>query len=354
MPKELITPAPREIGYQHYDDRDPVADEALIETTVSGIKHGTELNIYRGTLPFASELFDPVLRLFRAPRHDETIAPFFPHTMGSWAAGIVRKVGPNVRRFHPGDMVHGEWKHRQTAIKREGSLYPVIAPADGETMIFSDPARFALAAVHDAAIKLGDRVAVFGMGAIGLLAVQMARLNGAVQIVVVDPIAGRRALALPLGADMALDPAACDAGMTIKEATGGEGVDVALEISGVYSALQHAIRAVHREGLVVTASYYGDTAGRVDLSREWHHNRITLRSSMPVWDCSHRCQPMWDLQRVEETAVQLLAQGRISVKPLIGARIPFSRAAEAYKIVDQSPDAAVKVILTYSAAGEVR
>lgn len=348
MPIELIAPSPRQIGYQHYDDRDPIADEVLIETTVSGIKHGTELNLYRGATPFANELFDPVLRLFRAPHDGESIAPFFPHTLGSWAAGIVRAVGPDVRRYRLGDMVHGEWKHRQTAIKREDSLYPVSGQADGETMIFSDPARFALAAVHDATIKLGDRVAVFGMGAIGLLAVQMALLSGAVHVVAVDPIPARRALAKALGATLTLDPNACDAGLAIKETTGGEGVDVALEISGVYSALQHAIRAVHREGVVVTASYYGDTMGRVDLSREWHHNRITLRSSMPVWDCTHRCQPMWDLQRVEETAVRLLAEGRIAVKPLIGARIPFTRAADAYKMIDQSAAEAVKIVLTYS------
>ena len=173
--------------------------------------------------------------------------------------------------------------------KNEDLLYPISRRVDGETMVFSDPARFALAAVHDAAIKLGDRVAVFGLGAIGLLALQMARLNGAVQVIALDPIPGRLVKAEELGADLALNPTDCDAGRAIKEATGGHGVDVALEISGVYSALQHAIRGVHHEGLVVTASYYGDTVDRVDLSREWHHNRVTLRSSMPVWDCSHRC-----------------------------------------------------------------
>ena len=128
-------------------------------------------------------------------------------------------------------------------------------------MVFTDPARFALAAVHDAQIKLGDRVAVFGMGAIGLLALQMARLNGARQVLAIDPIAQRRTLAKQVGADIVIDPSACDAGLAIKEATGGHGVDVALEISGIYSALQHAIRCVQREGTVVTASYYGDTVG---------------------------------------------------------------------------------------------
>jgi threonine dehydrogenase-like Zn-dependent dehydrogenase len=175
----------------------------------------------------------------------------------------------------------------------------------------------------------------------------MARMNGASQVIALDPIPGRLALALELGADLVVNPAEMDAGRAIKDATGGKGVDVALELSGAYPALQAAFRGVHREGLVVTASYYGDQAGRLDLSREWHHNRVTLRSSMPVWGCSHRCQPMWDLDRLERTAVNLLAQGRLQVKPMIGARIPFSRAAQAYAILDGSPGEKIKIVLTY-------
>ncbi len=348
MPFELVVQAPRQVGYGEYQDREPTGNEILIQTTVSGIKHGTELNVYRGTLPFATELWDPNLRLFRPPREGEQITPFFPHTMGSWAAGVVRQVGPEVRRFKPGDLVHGEWRHRQTVIRAEDTVYAIPPQVDGETMVFSDPARFALAAVHDAEIKLGDKVAVFGLGAIGMIALQMARLDGAAQVIAADVIPGRLSLARELGADAVINPVECDAGIAIKEVTGGAGVDVAIELSGAYSALQHAIRCVHREGLVVTASFYGDTKGRVDLSREWHHNRVTLRSSMPVWGCTHRCQPMWNLGRLERTAIALLEQQRIKVKPMIGARFPFERAAEAYALIDQSPAAAVKVVLTYS------
>jgi threonine dehydrogenase-like Zn-dependent dehydrogenase len=347
MPLELVVKTPKVIAYAEYTDHEPLESEVMVQTTVSGIKHGTELNMYRGTLPFADELWDPDLRLFRFPEGGEQIAPFFPHTLGSWAAGVVLKTGPAVRRFKAGDRVHGEWKHRETIIRREDQLYLVREQGDEETMIFSDPARFALSAIHDAAIKLGDRVAVFGLGAIGMLAMQMARLNGAEKIIVLDPIASRLSLAKELGADLVINPAETDAGRAIKEATGGKGVDVAIELSGAYPALQHAIRGVHKEGLVVTASYYGDQAGRVDLSREWHHNRVTLRSSMPVWDCSHRCQPMWDLTRLERTAVSLLADGRLSVKPLIGARIPFDHAAEAYAIIDGAPAEKIKILLTY-------
>src|SRR5574341_1316892 len=273
MPLELIVRTPKEIDFVEYEDREPVGGEVLVKTLVSGIKHGTELNMYRGTLPFASELWDPDLRLFRSPQADEQIAPFYPHTLGSWAAGVVLNTGPEAIGFKPGDLVHGEWKHRQTVLLADAMLYPISGSADCDTMVFTDPARFALAAVHDAEIKLGDRVAVFGMGAIGMLAWQMARLDGASQVIVVDPIPERLDLALQMGADLAINPNEVDAGLAIKQATRGKGVDVALEISGTYTGLQQAIRSVHREGLLVTASYYGDQNSQVDLSREWQIGR---------------------------------------------------------------------------------
>jgi threonine dehydrogenase-like Zn-dependent dehydrogenase len=181
----------------------------------------------------------------------------------------------------------------------------------------------------------------------------MARLSGAGQIFAVDPIPGRLALARELGAGadgmrpLTINSAECDAGLAIKQASDDAGADVAIEVSGVYAALQQAIRCVHREGLVVTVSFYGDKSGRVDLSSEWHHNRITLRSSMPVWGCSHRCYPLWDMARVEHVAIALLETRQLQVKPLVGARIPFERAAEAYALIDQASEDKVKVLLTY-------
>ena len=345
---ELIVAAPRQIDFVEYAEREPQGSEVRVRTLVSGIKHGTELNLYRGTNPFAEEVWDSQLRVFRPPHAGEQIAPFYPHTLGSWAAGVVEAVGPEVQRWRVGDVVHGEWKHRQTAIKPEAKLYPVPATADPETMLFTDPARFALGAVHDAAIKVGDRVAVFGMGAIGLLAAQLARLNGAAQVIVVDPLPARLALASALGAEAAVNPAEADAGLAIKRATEGQGVDVAIELSGAYPALQQAVRCVQREGLVVAASYYGGP-GTLDLAREWHHNRVTLRSSMPVWGCTHRSHPLWDLARLEHTAMALLASGALKVAPLVGARVPFEQAADAYALIDRPGNDCVKAVLTYSA-----
>lgn len=347
MPREIIVQSPKKIEFREYEDRDPCEDEILVQTLVSGIKSGTELNLYSGANPFVEEVWDQKLRLFRPLREGEQLAPFFPHTLGSWAAGVVYKVGARVSRYRPGDLVHGEWKHRQTALVMEDKLYPILEESDCETMVFTDPVRFALAAIHDASIKLGDQVAVFGMGAIGLIAIQMAKLNGAGKVIAIDPIPDRLKLAEELGADLVFNPQQCDVGIEIKEATGGYGVDVALEIAGAYAALQQAIRCVHKEGMVVTAGYYGDSSNHLDLAREWHHNRITLRSSMPVWNCSHRNQPMWDLSRIERTAIGLLEERKLSVKPLIWERIPFEQASKAYEMISELPGSKAKILLMY-------
>src|SRR3970040_292893 len=117
MPLELTVEAPRRIGYTAYADRAPGGSEVRVHTRISGIKHGTELNMYRGTLPFADEVFDRDLRLCRPARDDERVAPFYPHTLGSWAAGVVEAIGPGVRCFAPGDWVDCEWEQRETALE---------------------------------------------------------------------------------------------------------------------------------------------------------------------------------------------------------------------------------------------
>jgi threonine dehydrogenase-like Zn-dependent dehydrogenase len=201
--------------------------------------------------------------------------------------------------------------------------------------------------VHDAHIKLGDRVAIFGLGVIGLLAVQLARLDGALWIDAVDPLPRRRALAEQFGADRTLDPAAGDVALAIKSSSPQRGADVAIELSGHDAALHEAMRSARVAGTVVAGGFYQGGAAALRLGEEWHHNRLTLISSMGVWGCPHRDYPAWDRARVHATAVELLASGRLRTDGLITHRFPFERAAEAYELIDRHPDEVVKVVLTY-------
>lgn len=343
MSQEFLVTAPYTIEFSEYTEPLIQADEVRVKSLVSGIKTGTEMALYQGKTPFLDQEFDPKLRLFKQGEQKG----LYPCNLGSWLTGTVVEVGSKVKMFKPGDLVHGGLQHRPTNVCKEDALYLLKDGLSPETALFMDPAIFALQAVHDAQIKVGDNVAIFGMGALGLLAVQIARLNGAERIFAVDILAHRLNLANQLGADICLDASQCDVGLEIKKQTGGKGVDVGIEISGAYSALQSAIRSVHPGGLLVTASYFKGNGEQLNLGAEWHHNRLTLISSMPVWGMPHRKYPMWDLKRIELTALHLLETKRLMTSPMIEKRFSYSKAADAYRFINADPGAAVKVILEY-------
>jgi len=301
--------------------------------------------LYTGSTPFLTQRFDLECRLF-LPTEAEAVG-LYPHHLGSWLAGEVIEVGEGVTRFRVGDLVHGGLPHRPTNVARAEQLYALGSTMSPETALFTDPALFALNTVHDAQIKLGDVVAIFGLGAIGLLAVQMARLNGAMRIFAVDLIPMRRDLARRFGADEALDPAQGDVALAIKRATGNRGVDTAMEISGAYAALQQAIRSVQVGGRVVAASYYKGSAAALSLGAEWHHNRPTLISSMAVWGCPHRLYPMWSLERLERTAIAVLERGLAATEGMVTQRVAYAEAPHAYEMIANHPDETIKVVLTY-------
>ena len=351
MPYELLLSEPRSIAVRPYDEESLAPNEVRAEAIVSGISHGTELALYRGVSPFDGKRFDPDLRLFV----EDTESGAYPMRLGYEWVGTVSETGAEVRAPRVGDLVHLALPHRGThtlAVDDDRNpLTPLPADLDPERGALLSSATIALQAIHDARVKAGDTVAVFGLGAFGLLAVQLARLSGVGWLAGVDPIADRRELALRLGADVVLDPSAADAGRQIKLAAGRGGVDTAIEFSGRYSALHDALRSARLAGTVVAAGFYTGGAGdELRLGEEWHHNRLTLVGSMSGWGAPHR-DAGWDRPRLRATVLELLAGGALEVDALVTHRIPFAQAAEAYDLIDRKPDATLKVLLAYRARG---
>ncbi len=273
---------------------------------VSGVSHGTELHLVRGSSPFTDLDLDPGSRRFipRDPGADDgatTDDPLPGRPLGYEFVGEVVEVGP-------GALVHAE----QVCVALGPELdigYPAqVRPAglDPEAAAFLSLAAVALFAVHDARIDLGDEVVVSGLGAIGLLVVQLTRASGASRVV---------------------------------------GVDVVIETSGAPAALHEAIAAVRVAGTVISAGFVQGGASALRLGEEWHHNRPQLISSMGVWDCPHRAHPRWDRRRIAATALKLLAEGRLRTAPLISQRVPFDRAPRAYSRLAANPETATKVLL---------
>jgi 2-desacetyl-2-hydroxyethyl bacteriochlorophyllide A dehydrogenase len=319
-----------------------------VRSLLSGISHGTELNLYRGSSAFADRIFDRSLRAFVAP---EPPRPTYPATLGYELVGTVAETGADVHELHVGNLVHVGAPHRDEAVldldAAVATTYPPVKLPDDaplERWLFVSVGAVALVAAHDARVRLGDHVAVIGLGAIGLLLVQMARLAGARRVSAVDPVPARRELALALGADAVFAPGG--AGQAIKRAA-GRGADAAVETSGATAGLQDAIAACGLGGTVVTVGFYQGGAPELRLGEEWHHNRLDMVSSMGAWGAPHRAFPGWDRRRVMGTVVDLLASGAVRVDGLPVRHFPFERAVEAYGWLDEHPNEAVKVALTY-------
>jgi threonine dehydrogenase-like Zn-dependent dehydrogenase len=345
MPRELVAIAPRQPVLREYEELELQSNQVRVRSEFSAPKHGTELGLYRGTSAGVRARYDEALQHF-VPRDEESRAQLFPRRLGNMTVGTVVEIGDEVTRFHVGDRVYGHLPIRETHTVAENRLHPVPEGMTPEQVVYLDPGEFALAAVRDANIRLGETAAVFGLGAIGFMVLQMARLSGAHWIVAVDPLLNRREMALRYGADLALDPSAGDVALAVKQANSGKGVDVAIEASGSYRALHEAIRVTAFGGLTVPLAFYEGEATGLRLGEEAHLNRATLKFSRGISD-PNRDHPMWNRARVLHVTEELLRTGRVRVDGLVQPIVPFAEAAEAYRRIDEAPNESIKLGVTY-------
>lgn len=350
MPRELVALAARTPALREYADAPPGAGEIVARTRYGAPKHGTELHLYRDD-QFAPGLrWDDEQRLIVPQGEDR---PRFPLRLGNMAVGEVTAVGAGVTGIAIGDLVAGYGPLRETQRwawdGERGPRARRVPPGMAwQAALCLDPATVALGGVRDGKVRLGDRVAVFGLGAIGLLAVQLARLAGVGWIAAFDPLPARREVALATGADLALDPTAGDAGLAIRRAIGDRGADVAIETSGAAPALHHALRGLAFGGTVAVLAVYGEIRGGLFLGHEAHRNRPVLvfprAESEPHYD-----HPRWDQRRQADTAWDLLASGRLDCAPIVQPVVPFAEVVAAYRAIDEHPERSIKLGVRFAA-----
>ena len=353
MPRTLVLDSPRQLRLADMPTRPLRPGEIRLRARLSGISHGTELSLYRGTSAFTDKVFDRGLRVFVEPQAGSAAA--YPVTLGYEMVAEVLEVGPDVTEVAVGDLVHTGTPHQEETVldlaSSLGATYPLVrlpTTERPERALFISLAAVALQAVHDAEMKLGDAVSVHGLGTIGLLVVQMCRLEGIQNVFAIDPDPARRKLAAGLGASHAIDPVDGEAvGLQLRELNGGAGVDVAIEVSGSDRGLQGALQAAGLGATVVAAGFYQGGAANLRLGEEFHHNRLSLIASVGAWGAPHRHAPLWQRRRVMETATRLLYTDCVSVAGLLNRDFRFGDAPAAYRWLDQHPRDAVKVALTY-------
>jgi threonine dehydrogenase-like Zn-dependent dehydrogenase len=278
--------------------------------------------------------WEPDRRLFV---EGETSLEYPVEGWGYEEVGEVAEVGPGVTQVETGDVVYGTWGHRSTKVVDEDwaaarRLPPGVDPVVG---VFSRIGAIALNAVLDADVHVGEYVAVFGQGVPGLIAAQLAGLNGGT-VIAIDGIPRRLELARELGVAHVVDFNEKSPAEEIKRLSEGRGADVSVEISGSYPALHEAIRSTAYNSKVVSAGFFQGEGAGLSLGEEFHHNRIRVVCSQ-ISGLSPALDHRWSVERLERTVMSLAAEGRISLQPLVTHTFGVDEAHEAFRLLDRRP-----------------
>jgi 2-desacetyl-2-hydroxyethyl bacteriochlorophyllide A dehydrogenase len=342
--RALVLAAAKQLAFEELALAPLQPAEVRLRTLFSGISAGTELSQYRGTSPFMHRIWDAESRVFRDGNAPSWSFPV--RNLGYEEVGEVVEIGSTVRRVKPGDRVFGTWGHRTGHVMAEADAADRLLPAgaDPRIGIFSHIGAVALNGVHDAGIRMGDLVVVFGLGVPGQIVMQAARASGAT-VIGVDPVAGRRAMAERLGADRTLDPAAGSVADIIKGET-GRGADICIEVSGVPAALAEAMRTVAYASRVVAMGFMQGEARGLFLGEEFHHNRIEVVSSQ-ISGVAPAASHRWNKLRLWQSAVRLQHEGRLNLLPLITDTVPFAEAPALFARLDAGDPAILQSVLRF-------
>jgi 2-desacetyl-2-hydroxyethyl bacteriochlorophyllide A dehydrogenase len=339
--RALYFTAPFQIAIRTEGLCDPAPGQVLVQTLVSAISPGTELLIYRGQAP--TDL-----------AADETIAALcgnltFPLKYGYAAVGRVTTVGSAAEAAWQDRLVFAFHPHESHFLAVPAELFPVPPALTPEEAVFLPNMETAVNFLMDGHPLIGERVVVFGQGVVGLLTTALLARLPLGCLLTLDRYAQRREHSLALGAQTSLEPEvshilAC-LQSHLQAGDGAAGADLTYELSGNPAALDQAIAVTGFDGRIVVGSWYGQKRADLNLGGAFHRSRIRLISSQvstiaPAWtgrwSKSRRLRVAWEmLERVQPTR-------------LITHRLPLDQAHHAYMLLDQCPQEALQVLLTYA------
>lgn len=352
--KAAIFVEPGKIRLTEKDIPDIGALDALVRVTTTTIC-GTDIHILKGEYPVAKGL-----------------------TIGHEPVGIIEKLGSAVAGFQEGQRVvigaitpsgysnaclcgcgsqdgpatrhgfkpAGGWRFGNTIDGTQAeyvrvpdamaNLCPVPAElTDEQVLMCPDIMSTGFSGAESAGIRLGDVVAVFALGPIGLCAIAGARLQGATTIIGVDTVAERLAMARRLGADHLIDFRKEDPVEAILRLTEGRGVDVSIEALGTQGTFESALRILRPGGTLSSLGVYS-TDLRIPNSAICaglgDHRIVTTL-------CPGGKERMRRL-------VGVIASNRVDLTGLVTHRFPLDRIEEAYELFAHQRDGVLKVAIT--------
>ncbi len=207
--------------------------------------------------------------------------------------------------------------------------------SDEQCVLLADIASTGISAAETADVRIGQTVAVFAQGPIGLCATAGARLLGASLVIGVDRIAGRLELSRKMGADETIDFSEEDPIAAIKRLTEGRGVDVAIEALGTQQTFESCLEATRPGGIVSSLGVYG---GKLEVPLESFVYGIGDKQILTTL-CPGGKERMRKL-------MEMVRHGRLDLGPLITHRFSLDQIEEAYDLFGNQREGVVKVGLT--------
>ncbi len=322
--------------------------EAVVEVRLTTIC-GTDLHIVRGEYSVVSGL-----------------------TLGHEAVGVIHELGAGVAGYHVGQRVLvgaitpcgqcepclsgnqsqcggplGGWRlgNSMDGVQAEFVRVPFaqanLAPipdalSDEQVVLLADIASTGFAAAESGGVRLGDDVAVFAQGPIGLCATLGARLQGAAQIIAVDTDPARLRMARRFGATSVI-LAEADTVREIRDLTGGRGVDVAIEALGVQETFENALRVLRPGG---TLSSVGVYSGHLNVPLDAFAAGLGDYKIVTTL-CPGGKERMHRLMKLVEA-------GRIDLTPLLTHVFPLDEIEKAYELFGAHRAGVLKVAIRVS------
>ena len=262
-----------------------------------------------------------------------TVEKGFPYFPGYSGAGRVCAVGDQVDTFKVGDRVVVNWGgHRSHTVKHASNFLKIDDDSiDLLDAAFAPIAAFSFLGVRKLQIQLGESAMIAGLGILGVFAVQLAALSGATPVLALDFDAKRRELALKLGADAAFAPDDKDLIDKVKAATGGDGPNAVVEVSGSAAALQQALEYIAWEGRISLLGCTRVSDTPIDFYKYVHRRGISLIGAHTFTRARHESAPgRWTEMDDYRTFLKLVAAGKLQTRPLISEIISPEEAPSAF------------------------
>ena len=329
----------------------------LIERDIPELADGHVLVAVRASM------FSPGSELSRAKRFRTAPDPALPaRPFGYSNAGTVVAAGAGVTRFGAGDEVAcmggGMAYHADYAVVPQNLCTAIPSAVSFDHAASVHLAATALNAIRRTVPLFGENGIVAGLGIVGQFCCQFLQASGC-HAMAMDPLPGRRAIALSAGAEGALDPATEDVTAAGQRFSGGFGIDFGViafggDASAAFQQLYEALRQQpdsHHTGRIVivggahVSHGFGASLGNVDVRSAartgpgYHDSR---------WEAGQDYPPVlveWSTQRNLSESLRAMADGRIRVEPLITHRFSLDRVADAVDLLIEQPGDAVGVVL---------